>query len=78
MIDFYVGLSNGLKSSLIITLIVSIVLIIIGSRVKKLEAADAPKTRDVRLDTSKLADQGVVFTESKDAIAKCLKEFHFI
>lgn len=43
-----------------------------------LEAADAPKTRDVRLDTSKLADQGVVFTESKDAIAKCLKEFHFI
>lgn len=43
-----------------------------------LEAADAPKTRDVRLDTSKLADQGVVFTESKDAITKCLKEFHFI
>lgn len=43
-----------------------------------LEAADAPITRDVRLDTSKLADQGVVFTESKDAITKCLKEFHFI
>ncbi|MBD1564675.1 SDR family oxidoreductase [Vibrio sp. S12_S33] len=43
-----------------------------------LEAADAPKTRDVRLDTSKLADQGMVFTESKDAIIKCLKEFHFI
>ena len=43
-----------------------------------LSAADAPKTRDVRLDTSKLADEGVVFTESKDAITKCLKEFHFI
>ncbi|WP_391090167.1 sugar nucleotide-binding protein [Vibrio sp. NH-UV-68] len=43
-----------------------------------LEAADAPKTRDVRLDTSKLADQGVIFTESKDAITKCLKEFHFV
>lgn len=41
-----------------------------------LEAADAPKTRDVRLDTSKLADQGIIFTESKDAITKCLKEFH--
>lgn len=43
-----------------------------------LEAADAPKTRDVRLDTSKLADKGVTFTESKAAITKCLKEFHFI
>lgn len=43
-----------------------------------LVAADAPKTRDVRLNTSKLADQGVVFTESKEAITKCLKEFHFI
>ncbi|WP_117232812.1 SDR family oxidoreductase [Vibrio maerlii] len=43
-----------------------------------LNANDAPKTRDVRLDTSKLADQGVVFTESKDAITKCLKEFHFV
>ncbi len=45
---------------------------------ERLNANDAPKTRDVRLDTSKLADQGVVFTESKDAITKCLKEFHFI
>jgi len=43
-----------------------------------LEAADAPKTRDVRLDTSKLADQEVVFTASKDALTKCLKEFNFI
>lgn len=43
-----------------------------------LEAADAPKTRDVRLDTSKLADQGVAFTESKEAITQCLKEFYFV
>lgn len=43
-----------------------------------LEAVDAPKTRDVRLDTSKLADQGVAFTESKEAITQCLKEFHFV
>ncbi|GAM61372.1 hypothetical protein JCM19232_5673 [Vibrio ishigakensis] len=43
-----------------------------------LNANDASKTRDVRLDTSKLAQQGVVFTESKEAITKCLKEFHFI
>ncbi|WED24884.1 NAD(P)-dependent oxidoreductase [Vibrio sp. JC009] len=42
-----------------------------------LEANDAPKTRDVRLDTSKLAAQGVVFTESKQAISNCLKEFGF-
>ncbi|MFC1236600.1 SDR family oxidoreductase [Vibrio sp. F74] len=42
-----------------------------------LEAADAPKTRDVRLDTSKLAAQGIVFTESKAAITQCLKEFGF-
>ncbi|WP_232733548.1 SDR family oxidoreductase [Vibrio sp. HA2012] len=38
---------------------------------------DAPKTRDVRLNTSKLAEQGVVFTESKAAITRCLKEFGF-
>ena len=43
-----------------------------------LEANDAPKTRDVRLDTSKLAAEGVTFTESKLAITKCLREFHFI
>ncbi|MBY5946608.1 SDR family oxidoreductase [Photobacterium rosenbergii] len=43
-----------------------------------LEVYDAPKTRDVRLDTSKLAAQGVTFTESKLAITKCLREFHFI
>jgi dTDP-4-dehydrorhamnose reductase len=40
--------------------------------------SDAPTTRDVRLSTSKLAQQGIVFTESKAAISKCLKEFHFI
>ncbi|MDF2155169.1 NAD(P)-dependent oxidoreductase [Vibrio sp. CAU 1672] len=43
-----------------------------------LQANDMPKTRDVRLDTSKLAEQGVVFTESKAAITKCLTEFHYI
>ena len=43
-----------------------------------LEVNDAPKTRDVRLDTSKLAAEGVTFTESKLAITKCLREFHFI
>lgn len=43
-----------------------------------LSANDAPKTRDVRLNTSKLAAQGVEFTPSKDAITKCLKEFNYI
>ncbi|BFN31872.1 dTDP-4-dehydrorhamnose reductase [Vibrio harveyi] len=43
-----------------------------------LQANDAPKTRDVRLNTNKLAGQGVVFTESKAAITKCLQEFHYI
>ncbi len=43
-----------------------------------LSVSDAPKTRDVRLDTSKLAEQGIMFTESKQAITKCLKEFSFI
>ncbi|WP_375749466.1 SDR family oxidoreductase [Vibrio sp. HN007] len=42
-----------------------------------LESTEAPKTRDVRLDTSKLAKQGIVFTDSKAAITKCLKEFGF-
>jgi len=42
-----------------------------------LEACDAPKTRDVRLETSKLAEQGIVFTESKAAISRCLQEFGF-
>ncbi len=43
-----------------------------------LQANDAPKTRDVRLDTGKLAGQGIIFSESKQAISRCLKEFHFI
>ncbi len=38
---------------------------------------DAPKTRDVRLNTSKLAAQGIRFTESKQAITQCLKEFGY-
>ncbi|WP_102868088.1 SDR family oxidoreductase [Pseudovibrio exalbescens] len=42
-----------------------------------LEPADAPKTRDVRLDTSKLAEQGIRFTESKAALTKCLREFGY-
>ncbi|MCU8515817.1 sugar nucleotide-binding protein [Vibrio vulnificus] len=43
-----------------------------------LQPTDAPNTRDVRLNTSKLAEQGVEFTESKAAITKCLKEFHYL
>ncbi|WP_154203084.1 SDR family oxidoreductase [Vibrio harveyi] len=43
-----------------------------------LQANDALKTRDIRLNTNKLAGQGVVFTESKAAITKCLQEFHYI
>ncbi|MDX5592181.1 NAD(P)-dependent oxidoreductase [Pseudovibrio sp. SPO723] len=42
-----------------------------------LEAAPAPKTRDVRLDTSKLAAHGIRFTESKAALTKCLREFGY-
>lgn len=43
-----------------------------------LSVSDAPQVRDVRLDTSKLAEHGIVFTESKQAISNCLKEFSFI
>lgn len=50
----------------------------LGDRIQKvLVQSDAPKTRDVRLDTSKLAAQGIQFTESKQAITKCLKEFGY-
>ncbi|CAH0532759.1 GDP-L-fucose synthase [Vibrio stylophorae] len=42
-----------------------------------LEAVDAPKTRDVRLNTQKLADVGVVFSDSRTAISQCLNEFSF-
>ncbi len=42
MIDFYISLAPGVKSSLIITTVLSIVLIIVGSRVKKLQPADIP------------------------------------
>ncbi len=42
-----------------------------------LDHTEAPQDRDIRLDTSLLAANGVVFTESKDAIMKCLKEFGF-
>lgn len=43
-----------------------------------LEAVEAPHTRDVRLDTSKLAQHGVSFTESTEAITRCLQEFKYI
>lgn len=43
-----------------------------------LEAVEAPHTRDVRIDTSKLAQQGISFTESTDAITRCLEEFKYI
>lgn len=50
-----------------------------ASRIPELlESTEAPNVRDVRLDTSKLAEQGIVFTESKQAISLCLKEFGFI
>lgn len=42
MIDFYVSLAPAVKSSLIITTVLMIGLIIIGSRVKKLETSDVP------------------------------------
>lgn len=43
-----------------------------------LEAVEAPHTRDVRLDTSKLAQQGISFTQSTEAITRCLEEFKYI
>lgn len=42
MIDFYVNLAPGIKSSLIITSVLIIVLSLIGLRVKKLQANDIP------------------------------------
>ena len=42
MIDFYVGLSSGLKASLWITMALIITFVIIGKRVSKLSVSDAP------------------------------------
>lgn len=42
-----------------------------------LNEVEAPVRRDIRLDTSKLAQAGVSFTESQAALTKCLNEFHF-
>lgn len=42
MIEFYVGLSAGIKSSLIIIFVLSVFMIIIGLRVKKLQPSDVP------------------------------------
>lgn len=42
MIDLYLGLSSGLKASLIITLVMMVVFIIVGARVSKLKTSDVP------------------------------------
>lgn len=42
-----------------------------------LSVNDAPKTRDIRLNTAKLTAEGIEFTQSKDAITKCLKDFNY-
>jgi F-type H+-transporting ATPase subunit a len=42
MLEFFVGLPPGIKSSLIITTILSIALIVIGLRVKRLQPSDVP------------------------------------
>lgn len=42
MIDLYLGLSSGLKASLIITLVLMILFVIVGARVSKLKASDVP------------------------------------
>lgn len=42
MIDFYIGLSAGLKTSLIIVTFLSFGLIIVGAKVKKLQPSDVP------------------------------------
>lgn len=43
MIDFYIGLSSGIKASLIITFVLMVVTTMIGLRVKKLETSDVPQ-----------------------------------
>ena len=42
MIDFWVNLSAGLRSSLVITFVLMIVLILVGQRVSKLKTSDVP------------------------------------
>lgn len=42
MIDLWVGLSAGLRSSLIITTFISILLIIVGARVSRMKTSDVP------------------------------------
>lgn len=42
MIDFYIGLSSGIKASLIITLVMMVVLVIQGAKVAKLKTSDVP------------------------------------
>ena len=42
MIEFYIGLSNGIKASLIITSVLIAATMTIGLRVKKLQTSDIP------------------------------------
>lgn len=42
MIDFYVGLSSGLKASLIITLFLMVIFLVMGARVSKLKTNEVP------------------------------------
>lgn len=42
MIDFYIGLSSGIKGSLLITVFLMVTTTIIGLRVKKMEISDVP------------------------------------
>lgn len=44
MIEFYIGLSSGLKSSLLVTLVLMISVSIIGLRVKKMSVVQKPGT----------------------------------
>jgi F-type H+-transporting ATPase subunit a len=42
MIDFYIGLSSGIKASLIITVFMIIVMVIQGAKVSRLKTSDVP------------------------------------
>ncbi|MGS0973239.1 MAG: F0F1 ATP synthase subunit A [Candidatus Izemoplasmataceae bacterium] len=42
MLDFYIGLSASLKSSLVIVLVLSVVLVVLGQKVKKMKYTDIP------------------------------------
>ncbi len=42
MIDYYIALPAGLKASLIITIVISLVVVILGLKVKKMKPSDVP------------------------------------